>query len=50
MEFPFSTPKWPLTRAERIAELQEQLLFYAKANQGPNILAAMAYHSQFPGK
>lgn len=49
-DFPFSPPEWPLTRAERIAELQEQLPFYAKANQSPNILAAIAYHSQFPGE
>ncbi|CRG83699.1 hypothetical protein PISL3812_01054 [Talaromyces islandicus] len=41
--------KWPLTRAERVQELEEILSrHYFKTPQKNNIKAAIAYHAGFP--
>lgn len=46
--FPWNfTPKWPLTRAERIHELQRVAPFYESTYQKENIAAAIHWHSQF---
>ncbi|GAD98266.1 hypothetical protein PVAR5_6957 [Paecilomyces variotii No. 5] len=41
-------PKWPLTRAERIKELDDPSAHYDKTEQRDNIRAAKAWHAQFP--
>lgn len=48
--FPFDfNPKWPLTRAERVQELEELLSrHYFKTIQKDNIKSAIAYHKGFP--
>lgn len=40
--------KWPLTRAERIRELERLAPFYESNAPKNNILTARAYHAQFP--
>lgn len=40
--------KWPLTRAERLKELEEMSVHYEKTDQRDNIRAAKAWHAQFP--
>ncbi|KAJ9364498.1 hypothetical protein DTO280E4_1744 [Paecilomyces variotii] len=40
--------KWPLTRAERLKELEEMSVHYEKTDQRDNIKAAKAWHAQFP--
>ncbi|KAL1882448.1 hypothetical protein Plec18167_002864 [Paecilomyces lecythidis] len=40
--------KWPLTRAERIKELDDLLAHYDKTEQAANVRAAKAWHAQFP--
>lgn len=52
-ELPSSFPwnleaKWPLTRRERIKELEELSEHYEKTAQKDNIRAARLYHAQFP--
>ncbi|KAL1861160.1 hypothetical protein Plec18170_001675 [Paecilomyces lecythidis] len=47
-KFPISKLKWPLTRAERIKELDDQLARYEKTEQEANVRAAKAWHAQFP--
>lgn len=39
---------WPLTRKERIQELDELYPLYCHSGQEKNIIAAKEYHSQFP--
>jgi hypothetical protein len=41
--------KWPLTRAERIRELDELFEHYGKTLQRSNVIAAKSWHSKFPG-
>lgn len=40
--------KWPLTRQERMEELDQLYPLYADTPQAPNIIAAKDYHSKFP--
>ncbi|KAN0081848.1 hypothetical protein V8E54_003146 [Elaphomyces granulatus] len=40
--------KWPLTRAERLKELDELSVHYDKTPQRANINAVKLWHSQFP--
>ena len=40
--------KWPLTRVERLQELDNLTSHYEKTLQKDNINAAKAWHSQFP--
>jgi hypothetical protein len=40
--------KWPLTRAERLKELDELSARYDKTRQRANINAVKLWHSQFP--
>ena len=40
--------KWPLTRAERLQELDDLSPHYEKTLDKDNINAAKAWHSQFP--
>jgi hypothetical protein len=40
--------KWPLTRAERLRELDDLTPHYEKTLQKDNINASKAWHSQFP--
>lgn len=39
--------KWPLTRAERIQELEELVCHYEVAIQRENFIAAQAWHSLY---
>lgn len=52
-ESPLSRPqspdfKWPLTREEKMEELDQVYPLYADTPQAPNIIAARDYHSKFP--
>lgn len=42
--------KWPLTREERIQELDELYPLYSHTPQAQNIIAAKKHHSQFPAE
>ena len=47
-KFPWNFPmKWPITRGERIHELQTLNEYYAHTSQAANIKAAIAWHSGF---
>ena len=39
--------KWPITRRERIQELQTLNEYYGHTSQADNITAAIAWHSKF---
>ncbi|RWQ99548.1 hypothetical protein C8Q69DRAFT_494883 [Paecilomyces variotii] len=48
-DFPWHfEPKWPLTHAERITELDELSRYYEKTHHKDNIRAAKEYHALFP--
>lgn len=48
-DFPWEfEPKWPLTHAERITELDELSRYYDKTHHKDNIRAAKEYHARFP--
>ncbi|KAJ9272035.1 hypothetical protein DTO212C5_1798 [Paecilomyces variotii] len=48
-DFPWDfEPKWPLTHAERITELDELSRYYDKTHHKDNIRAAKEYHARFP--
>lgn len=47
--FPWNfIPKWPITRGERVGELEVLSHHYNKTPQKANVAAAIAWHSQFP--
>ncbi|GAD95831.1 hypothetical protein PVAR5_4477 [Paecilomyces variotii No. 5] len=45
---PSCEPKWPITRAERLEELEKMSPHYEKTDQRANLKAAKAWHVQFP--
>lgn len=47
-ENPSQALRWPLTRGQRMKELDQLLSDYKSTHQLENILAARTYHSQFP--
>jgi hypothetical protein len=48
-KFPWNyEEKWPLTRAERLKELDDLSVHYSKTLQRANVDAAKLWHSRFP--
>lgn len=45
---PLPLLKWPIIRGERIKELDQLSQVYSSTHQVENIVAAKAYHAQFP--